>query len=38
MISIKSTLSILNKLSATASLGDAITLVRQKGTDGVFHI
>jgi hypothetical protein len=38
MTSIKSTLSILNKLSATASLGDAIALVRQKGTDGVFHV
>ena len=35
MISIKSTTSILNKLSATISLGG---LVRHKGTDGVFHI
>jgi hypothetical protein len=34
MISIKSTPSILN----TASFGDPIGLVRQKGTDGVFHI
>ncbi len=38
MKSIKSTVSILTTLSATASLGDTIGLVSQKGTDSVFHI
>jgi len=34
MKSIKSTVSILATLSATASFGDAIGLVRHKGADG----
>jgi len=38
MKSIKNTLSTLIKLSATASLGDTVDLVRQKGSGGVFHI
>jgi hypothetical protein len=38
MKSIKSTLSILNTLFATADLGDTIGLVRQKVAYGVFHI
>jgi hypothetical protein len=38
MKSIKSTVSILATLSATASLGDTIGLVSQKGADSVFHI
>jgi hypothetical protein len=40
MKSIKSTVSILTTLSATACLGDAIGLVRQKGTgiDSVIRI
>jgi hypothetical protein len=36
MKSIKSTVSILATLSATASLGDTIGLVSQKGADSVF--
>ena len=35
--SLKSTLSILTKLSATASLGDVVGLVCRKGPDGVSH-
>jgi fungal STAND N-terminal Goodbye domain len=35
--SLKSTLSILIKLSATASLGSAVGLVCRKGPDGVSH-
>jgi hypothetical protein len=38
MKSIKSTLSILNALFATADLGDTIGLVRQKIAYSVFHI
>jgi len=38
MKSIKSIVSILATLSATASLGDTIGLVSQKGADSVFHI
>ena len=35
--SVESTLSILTKLSATASLGDAVGLVRRKGPDDAIH-
>jgi len=35
--SVKNTLSILTKLSATASLGDAVGLVCRKSPDGVLH-
>jgi len=35
--SVKSTLSILTKLSATASLGDAVGLVCRQGPGGVLH-
>jgi len=38
MKSIKGTISILATLSATASLGDVIGLVSQKGSDGMFDI
>jgi len=38
MISIQNTVSISTKLYATASLGYAIGLVRQKAGDGMFHI
>jgi len=38
MKSVKSTISILTTLSATASLGDAIDLVRLKGADDMSHI
>ena len=38
MKSIKSTVTILTMLSATATLGDTIGLVSQKGADSVFHM
>jgi len=38
MKSIKSTVSFLYKLSATAALGDGIGLVRQKTLMTVFHV
>ena len=38
MKSIRSTVSFLYKLSATAALGDGIGLVRQKAPMAVFHV
>jgi len=38
MKSIRSTISFLYKLSATAALGDDLGLVRQKALKTVFHV